>query len=115
MVNIIAPAKTNGEFIKVILNTVEAKIAGADRLLKDFESFRAWLQLSVNGESTETIIEVFLNWACGTLKPLKNWDALYRENLESIHNFFKKFERIALADFGIKVDMNRINDVINKI
>ena len=115
MVNTAVCAKTNGEFIEILLATEASGPADAKNLLSDFAGFKAWLQLNATSESVECIAEVFSARVYASLESLKPFRKLYQEKLRNIQEFLNEICRTANSDFGLEITLDEADNILGQV
>lgn len=106
-------AKTNGQFVEMLLIAEASQASEAKSLLNDFYGFKAWLQLPATRESIESVAQIFSTRVSASLDSLKSFEVLYREKIENINEFLRLLCRIAFSDFGIEIDLEQALDSLS--
>jgi hypothetical protein len=114
MANTAVQTRTNGEFIEAIFS-VASEASDAKILLSDFTGFKAWLQLPTTSESIESIAEVFSARIFPSLKSLRSFSDLHREKLKNVRGFLHAMRRLALSDFGVEINIDEADSILDQI
>jgi hypothetical protein len=102
-----AKLKTNGEFLKTLLETEASKKVDATRLTEDFFTFQ-WARSEITEETIQSAIEIFAKRIFKQLKELRGCEDSHRKMLGNIRRFFGEVLRIA-AGAGLKVKLREAN------
>ncbi len=107
-------AKTNGEFVEILLGTEISDRVGARNFLNGVFVFGAWLKSPANKKNMESIAEVFSAQVSEHMNQLRLSGSTRNEVLKNSREFLSEIHRIAL-DFGEKIDLAPAEEILGRV